>query len=401
MTDRGRIYIKFGKPDEIEAHPAGGLYQRMSYEGGGSTTTYPFEKWFYRYIPGVRSGVEIEFVDSTGSGEYRIARDFSEKEALAHVTGHAAPSLETSYLREQDSPFARMDLVRDLDKAPEIERKFLDGTTGTPKLDDNPLNFDIRADYFKLSDNRVITAFTIQTENRDLVFKDSGGLQTARLNIVGRIVNLTERRVGAFEDSMTTSATVAELTEAKDRRSAYSKIVVLEPGRYRVDVIVRDIVSGAAGVRHFGFQVPKYEDGKLATSSMILAARLESMESKEATGPFVIGQTKVIPNLTGLYHRGQPVGVYLQLYNAGIDQTTLRPSVDVEYVLSKDGKEIGKQLEDWRGMSEAGRRLKLARLLDTQALTPGDYEVTIRIHDQVSGQALAQTAKFTIYDLRR
>ena len=172
------------------------------------------------------------------------------------------------------------------------------------QLTTSPLNFDVRADYFKLSDSRVLTAFTIQTENKDLVFENSGGLQTARLNIFGKIVTVTDRRVGAFEDSVTTSATVAELTEAKERKSAYSKAVVLEPGRYRADVIVRDVVSGATGVRQFAFQVPKYEDGKLATSSMILAAKLENMEHGLAAGPFMIGQTKVIPNMTGLYHRG-------------------------------------------------------------------------------------------------
>jgi len=396
MTDRGRIYIKFGKPDEIEAHPAGGTYQRMSYEGGGTTTTYPFEKWFYRYIPGVRSGVDIEFVDSTGSGEYRIARSFGDKDALAHMPGYVPPADQLgSYLREQDSPFDRIALLAALDKAPEIERKFLEGM-GTPKLDDKPLNFDLRADYFKLSDNRVITAFTVQADNRDLSFTDSGGLQTARLNIVGRIVDLTERRVGAFEDSVITTATVAELTDARDRRSAYSKAVILAPGHYKIDMIVRDVESGAAGVRHLGLDVPKYEDGKLATSSMILAARLENAGGTPATNQFVIGQTKVIPNLSGLYRRGQPVGVYLQVYNAGIDQTTLRPSVDVEYVLMKDGKEIGKQMEDWSGISDSGQRLTLARLLDTKVLAPGDYEVAIRLRDRVSGQALVQTAKFAV-----
>jgi GWxTD domain-containing protein len=399
MTDRGRIYIKFGKPDEIESHPAGGLYQRMSYEGGGSTTTYPFEKWFYRYIAGVGSGVEIEFVDSSGSGEYRIARDSSEKDALAHVPGFdrtSGESLDSGYRREQDSPFARSELQRDLEKPPEIERRNPGGSTDSPTIDDNPINFDVRADYFKLSDSRVLTAFTVQTENKDLVFKDSGGLQTARLNIFGKIVTVTDRRVGSFEDSVTTSATVAELSDAKERRSAYSKAVVLEPGRYRADVIVRDVVSGATGVRQFAFQVPKYEDGKLATSSMILAAKLENMEGRLAAGPFVIGQTKVIPNMTGLYRRGQPVGVYLQLYNAGIDQTTLRPSVDVEYALLKDGKELGQQLEDWRGITDSGQRLTLARLLDTEGLAPGEYEVVIRIKDRVSGQALTQAAKFTV-----
>ena len=399
MTDRGRIYIKFGKPDGIESHPTGGSYQRPPEEGGGSTTTYAFETWFYRYIPGVRSGVEIEFVDPSGSGEYRIARNSGEKDALAHVTGFDRSSVEildAGYRREQNSPFAQIELLRDLEKPPEIERSYRGGSTGSPKIDDNPLNFDVRADFFKMSDSRVLTAFTVQTENKDLVFESSGGLQIARLNIFGRIVTVTDRRVGAFEDSVTTSSTVAELTDAKERKSAYSKAVVLAPGRYRADVIVRDVVSGATGVRQLAFQVPKYEDGKLSTSSMILATRLENIDRGIAAGPFMIGQTKVIPNMTGLYHRGQPVGVYLQVYNAGIDQTTLRPSVDVEYLLTKDGKEVSKQVEDWRGISDSGQRLTLARLMDTQALAVGEYELTIHIRDRVSGQTLTPVAKFSV-----
>ncbi|MGH9883541.1 MAG: GWxTD domain-containing protein, partial [Pyrinomonadaceae bacterium] len=91
LTDRGKIYIKFGKPDEIESHPAGGSYERPSYEGGGSASTYPFEKWFYRFIPGVGSGIELEFIDPTGTGEYRVAKNPYEKLAFLHVPGGATP----------------------------------------------------------------------------------------------------------------------------------------------------------------------------------------------------------------------------------------------------------------------------------------------------------------------
>jgi hypothetical protein len=94
---------------------------------------------------------------------------------------------------------------------------------------------------------------------------------------------------------------------------------------------------------------------------------------------FTIGNVKVIPNVSGTFHRGTPVGVYMQIYNAGIDQTTLRPSVDVEYALMKDGKEIGKQGEDWRGTSDAGQRLTLARLINSANLAPGDYAVEVRV----------------------
>jgi GWxTD domain-containing protein len=413
-TDRGRIYITWGKPDEVESHPSGGSYDREASEGGGSTTTYPFEKWFYRYLPGVGSGVEIEFVDPTGSGEYRIARNPNEKDALLMIPGGGLTVAEQmglsdkstritnmgvgdpNYTREQDSPFARLQLLSDLSRPPQIKFNDLASAVNTPIIEDNPLNFDVRVDFFRQSDERVITAFTIQTDNQNLVFKDSGGLQQAQLNIFGKITHVSGRRAGIFEDPVITRATTEELTEAKERKSAYQKAVSLSPGRYRIDVIVRDITSGATGVRHVGFEVPKYDPAKLATSTLILAVKLEGVGDQPAVGMFTIGSVKVIPNVSGVYHRGSPVGIYMQIYNAGIDQTTLRPSVDVDYVLAKDGKEIFKQAEDWRGNSESGQRLTLARLLDSRNLNPGDYTIEVRVRDHVSGQSLAQTAKFTV-----
>src|SRR3982751_2822201 len=74
-ADRGRIYITFGPPAEIESHPSGGTYQRPYEEGGGSTSTYPFETWRYRYIEGIGSDIMIEFVDKSIPGEYRMTMD--------------------------------------------------------------------------------------------------------------------------------------------------------------------------------------------------------------------------------------------------------------------------------------------------------------------------------------
>jgi GWxTD domain-containing protein len=413
-TDRGRIWIMYGKPDGRETHPMGGSYDRPSYEGGGNTSTYPFETWFYRYIPGVGSGIEIEFVDPTGSGEYRIARNPNEKDALLMIPGGGLTLSEQlgltdraerilnnglsqgRFVREQDNPFSRLQLIADLSRPPQVKFSDLATMVGTGVIEDNPLNFDVRVDFFRQSDERVITAFTIQTDNKDLVFTDSGGLQQARINIFGKVTSVAGRRVTIFEDPVVTTATAEELTDAKDRKSAYQKAVPLLPGVYKVDVIVRDVASGATGIRHVGFTVPKYDPAKLSTSTLILAAKLENLSNQPAVGQFVIGQTKVIPNVAGSYKRGQAVGVYMQVYNAGIDQTTLRPSVDVEYSLLRDGKEIVKQTEDWSGLSDAGQRLTLARLIDTNGLTPGEYQVSIRIRDRVSGQTLSPSEKFTL-----
>jgi GWxTD domain-containing protein len=413
LTDRGRIYIKFGKPDSVESHPTGGAYERESYEGGGSTTTYPFERWFYRNIPNVRSGVELEFVDPTGTGEYRLAKSPDEKDALLQMGGGQTlaelAGLETrgdrlmnlggyglaNYRRAQDSPFEMLDLLSGLDRDQPNTRNYIGTLTGTPSVDDSTLEFDAQLAFFRFNDNRVVAYLTLQTDNSQLSFDDSGGLQTARMNIFGWITTVANHRLGKFEDSVSTTATAEELSSTRMRKSAYGRAFVIEPGRHKIDIIVRDVHSGATGVRQLGFEAPRFPENRLATSDILLAARLEKTEGVTA-GQFIIGANKVIPNLSRVFRRNDPIGIYLQVYNAAIDQTTLRPAADAEYVLLKDGKEISKQREDWLRINDAGERLTLTRLIDSRSLTPGQYEIQVRIRDQVTGQTTAPSATFTI-----
>lgn len=415
-TDRGRTYIAWGKPDSVESHPSGGSYDRPSYEGGGSTTTYPFEIWFYRHLDNVGDGLEIEFVDPTGSGEYRIARNANEKDALLMVPGAGMTTAEqlglsnkgdrisgigngNNFQREQDSPFRRMEIITSLQRPPQVKfgdlQTFAGGDSGV-LFDKDPLQFDLRVDFFRQSDDRVIATFTVQTDNKELSFEKVGGLETAKINIFGRITAVSGKRSGIFEDSVTANATSAELAEMRDKKSIYQKAVALTPGTYKVDVVVRDVVTGNRGIINQGFTVPRYDEKKLSTSTMILASKLRSTNERDIGGMFVIGGSKVIPNLAGSYKQGQEVGVYLQVYNAGIDQTTLRPAVDVEYVLTKGGKEVLRQAEDWSGLSDSGQRLTLARLLPTDQLPFGDYEIKVVTKDRVGGQAIENKGKFTI-----
>ncbi|MBK6750094.1 MAG: GWxTD domain-containing protein [Pyrinomonadaceae bacterium] len=415
-TDRGRVYIAWGKPDSVESHPSGGAYDRPVYEGGGSTTTYPFEVWFYRHLEGVGDGLEIEFVDPTGTGEYRLARDSTEKDALRMVPGAGLTTAEqlglsdqaerangggpATYMREQDTPFRRLEVMANLQRPPAVKFSDLQSSlTDSPVIDNNPLEFDLRVDFFRQSDDRVITAFTVQASNKELKFDPVGGLETARMNIFGRITAVSGKRSGIFEDSVTANATTEELAEMRDRKSVYQKAIALTPGTYKVDVVVRDVATGNKGIKNVGFTVPRYDEKKLSTSSLVLTSKLRTTNERDIGQMFVIGNAKVIPNLGGVYKQGQEVGIYLQVYNAQIDQTTLRPAVDVEYVLSRDGKEVLRQPEDWSGLSDSGQRLTLARLLPTSAMPLGDYQVKIVIKDRVGGQVLDSDnlkGKFTI-----
>ena len=417
MTDRGKIYITWGKPDSVESRPMGGAYDRPAWEGGGTTTTYPFELWFYRNLDGIGSGIEIEFVDPSGTGEYRISTNANEKDALLFVPGAGLTTQEAlglsnksdrisginqrNYYREQDSPFRRLEIRNALQRPPQVKYADLQATLeDSPVIDNNPLEFDLRVDFFRQSENSVITTFTLQTPNEELAFEDRGGVQTARMNIFGRITAVTDRRAGIFEDSVITSSTAGDLSETKKRESIYQTQQALPPGHYKVQVVVRDVVTGNKGLRSLGFEVPNYDSDQLMTSTLILASKLRTTTDNDIGARFVIGNAKVIPNLTGTYRRGEDVGIYIQVYNTKINETTLRPDVDVEYILEKGGKVVLRQEEDWNGLSDSGQRLTLARLLPTRNMPLGEYQIKILIKDKVGTQIrrLEPKAKFRIIE---
>lgn len=427
-TDRGRIYIMFGKPDELETHPAGGAYERPSWEGGGSTTTFPFEVWWYRYIEGIGSDIEIEFVDPSGSGEYRIARSPDEKDALLHVPGAGLTLAESLGMgnkadrvaglgysgapnngafgggRAKDQPFEKLQLLADLQRAPAIKFPDLKVKADLPEIASDILPFSVRTDFFRLSGESVATSFTVQFDHADLAFRNQGGIYSAQVNLYAKLTGLSGRRAGSFEDVVQTGRYGEDqLAIAQSQKSIYQKNVVLPPGRYKIDVVARDTVSGKTGILHHSFEVPRYQEKQFATSTLILAASIESLDNKAIpAGQFIIGRFKVKPMVSGIYRPQDNLALFLQVYDADMDQATLQPALKVEYIISKGGQEIARVVED--GKSKAGlidlkgQQLVVARAIPLQGklAEPGSYTVTARITDLVSQKVVSPQAQYTV-----
>ena len=242
----------------------------------------------------------------------------------------------------------------------------------------------------RVTENAVLTSFTVQLENEDLVYKELGGLSQAAINIYAKITNVAGRRAGLFEDVVTWSATAEGLAIEQQLKSAYQKNIVLPPGNYKVDLVVRDVNSGKTRVLKVGFMVPKFEEGKLATSTLTLASKIEPLNGRLPSGQFVLGSLKVIPNATGEFKQDQTLGVYMQVYNVGVDQTTLRPSVDIEYVITQKSKEIMRIKEDGKnGLSSINsQQMTLARMIPLKEFKPGFYDVQVVIKDNVLNQTI-------------
>ncbi|HSE96957.1 MAG TPA: GWxTD domain-containing protein [Blastocatellia bacterium] len=425
-TDRGRIYIMFGKPDQIESHPAGGPYERPSYEGGGSTSTYPFEVWWYRYIEGIGSDIEIEFVDPSGSGEYRIARSPDEKDALLYVPNAGLTLAESLGLsskadrvgysgygygggrlfgtRAKDQPFERLQLLADLQKAPAIKFPDLQVKADLPEIASDILPFSVRTDFLRINEASVATSFSLQFDHADLAFKNVGGIYSGSVNIYARLTGLSGRRAGSFEDTVTTARyTQDHLAVGQTQRSLYQRNVVLPPGRYKIDIVARDTVSGKTGILHHSFEVPRYQEKQLATSTLILAASIEPLDNRTIpSGMFIMGRYKVKPYVSGIYRPGQNLALFLQVYDAEMDQATLQPALKVEYVISKGGQQVLHVVEEGNGsdglIDMKGQQLTVARRIPIQGALaqPGTYTVTVKVTDLVSQKVVTPQSEYTV-----
>src|SRR5438309_1670976 len=419
-TDRGRMYIMWGPPDEIESHPTGGTYDRPMEEGGGSTSTYPWETWRWRYLEGIGENIILEFVDPSGSGEYHMTMDPSEKDALLHVPGAGLSLMESMGMASKADRFTRSDgtnmpttlggqpasmnefnrleLYAKVQQAPPVKFKDLESLV-TSRVVRDQVHFTWRTDFLKVTNDTVLVPVTVQVPNSQLSFQSKEGVHSATLNIFGRVSSLTGRVVQTFEDAVSRDFPDSLFQQSVKLSSIYQKAIPLRPGLYRLDLVIKDVQSGNVGVVNSRLVVPRYEDEKLEASSLILADgnKLEHVPSKQiGTGQFVIGSTKVVPRLEGDFNTGEKLGIYLQLYNLKVDEKTQKASATVQYLVKKGVHDVMQFKETSDEMKQTGDQMTIERLLPLATLVPGKYTLHINATDQVANQTISRTADFTV-----
>jgi GWxTD domain-containing protein len=417
-TDRGRIYIMYGPPDEIDSHPSGGTYIRPESEGGGETSTYPFEDWRYRYIDGIGNNVILEFVDDSQSGEYRLTMDPGDKDALLHVPNAGLTEMEQMGMAtkaqrftntngmtigptmggqpESMEEFTRLDLFAKIFRPPEVKFKDMQAVV-TSKLSAQLLPFDVRTDFVRVTDSTVLTPITVQMANRDLQFENKDGVMHCVIDIFMQLSTLAGRIVNTSEKSLVLDVPQSEFQIWSTHRSVYQESIPLSPNLYKLSVVLKDDASGKMGSMELRVKVPKYDDDKLSASSLILADQIQPLPtSRVGSGPFVIGGTRVRPNVTDIFTHDQNLGIYMQVYNLMEDPKTHKSSADVRYVISKDGKELLDQPEDPQKLSAGTQQLTLEKTLPVKLLQPGHYTVQIKVTDNLRKETLSPTATFEV-----
>jgi|UPI0004789788 GWxTD domain-containing protein len=428
-TDRGHIYIAYGKPDSIDSHPSGGNYERPMDEGGGNTSTYPFETWHYRYLQGIGDNIDIEFVDTCMCGDYHMTIDRSEKDALKYVPGAGATMYEQMGMAEkkdrfsgggleqlgtgpmstmnQSKQFDRLNQYAKLMAAPEIKFKDLEAYMVSSKiLTGPPFLFDVRTDYVKVTNDTILVPITLQIRNKDITFQNKDGVATGTVNILGRVSNLNHRIIQPFEDTVQVQVPSELLGKTQNNASVYWKSIPLRPGLYKVDIVIKDVNNpDHIGRWQRSINVPKYDDDRLAASSLILADQMERVPSKDiGAGNFVIGNTRIRPRVSSggtqpvTFHRNQNLNFWMQVYNLGIDEKSKRNGAKIEYQVTNTAtKQVLLNTEELTSKTSPNSdQVTLERSMPLASLEPGKYEITIKVDDGISKQQIAESAPFVI-----
>jgi GWxTD domain-containing protein len=424
-TDRGRIYIMWGPPSEIDSHPAGGPYTRPASEGGGTTTAYPFEIWTYNYLPGIGNNVKLMFVDPTMTGEYELTMNPCANDAMHFVPGAGLSESEIMNggskldqfsntngttcptaiggMPEGMNEFNRIELYAKIFQPPPVKFKDLEAMV-TSHVIRNQLSYAYRADFLRITRATDLVPVTIEVPDKQMSFRDRDGVQTATLHIFGRVTTLGGEVAQTFEDPVTVQIPGSLLQQSihDNDQAIYQKEIPLRPGLYQLDLVVKDMNSGNVGVVNTRLPVPQYNDTKLSSSSLIIADQIEGVSANDiGLGQFVIGDVKVRPDLTSTFRTNQTMGFYMQVYNLHIDPKTHRADATVHYVITR-GKQVVLQQTDTSGkLGDIGEQLDIEKKLPLSGMAPGHYKLQITVVDNTTHQDLVKSADFTVLPAHR
>ncbi len=427
VTDRGRVYITFGKPDGMEAKPSGGRYQREMHEGGGSTNVYPFERWWYRDIPGVGSDIELEFVDTCFCGDYHLAMDMWEKDAEMVGGGERTgltfremagltSKLDRPYfnpesrnrvgmmgmmgIRQKDRLFQRIDRYFKILSPPEIKFKDLKSDVDSKVFYRNLPSLRYTYDFVQLNSIEYLVPITVQIDNKEFQFTKvpNQDLYRAHLSLYGRLSTLTGRTRTEFDDEVVIDYKPEELQKGRLQKAAYQKIVVLPPGLFKLNLIARGRKSGKLGSLEGGITIPRIDPEKLQGSSLFLAHGISTLD-RIPDGPemFVLGDLKVFPSADGKFLTDHTMNVYFNLYNIGIDQASGAPSLEISYEVVRGGKVVN-QLQEREGSLYAFSKARTVILnsIPLKELQPGAYKLRVTAVDKVKNERVQIEETFTV-----
>ncbi|MDR3678303.1 MAG: GWxTD domain-containing protein [Acidobacteriota bacterium] len=389
-TDRGRIYVAYGPPDEIVSHPQGGIMPWSSQRVGADPVPYPFERWTYRVMDRVGPNQVLIFADPTRTGDFRLVANPEGKVVLM-------PDRRRDPMKGTDRGVSAEPFLKPSHPPAPVKFPDLRAVMTSGQLSANPIPILVRTYTFPATEAVELAVVAVQMPGRDLQFQNKNGMMQSRVETYGRIEALSGRIVAAFEKTRVVDLPIGENDKGCKDKFVFEESIPLGPGRYRFSLALKDEASGRTGMLIAPLTVPLFDSGLLSTTPLILADSIEPLESSPPElEQFAIGRNTVHTNPGQAFSRDGAMGVYLQIHNLRIDPETNKANFTVEYEIlnrvDKPGPDMG---EPARLLSDS-TEFTLAKNILLKGFKPGTYSFRIKITDIVAKQTIAPSTMFSV-----
>ncbi len=419
-SDRGRIYIALGPPTSVDRYGAGQTYYRDIDEGGGTTAVYPMEKWYYSHVENIGSGIEIEFVDKTMTGEYRMALRPEEKDALLYMDGAGLTLFERMGLdtragriramdpmrsvggefdavhKHAENPFLRLDRFFRLQQAPRIQFQDLKAAV-TTNITYDELPIFAANSYTRLTAESFMVPITVFLPLNELAYEppSAGAAPRATVHLYGSVKSMGGRIVSEFEETIYDDQRLSA-TEVKGRKS-FQKVLPLPPGIYKLDLIARDLGSQKIGHLQQRLRLPVSVPEGLSLSSLVLSDTIVPAKGETLPSPFVtVLGWKVYPAQGRRFHTGDRLGVYFEVYSFDVDQSRDLADLDISATIVNSR---GEELIDGPAthlFSRFSDRVAAALVFPLEGIESGDYTLLLKVEDKIQQRNVRDRVRFKV-----
>ncbi|MFC1731479.1 GWxTD domain-containing protein, partial [candidate division KSB1 bacterium] len=364
QTDRGRIWIRYGKPMRRMTY----LMPEFDYHGV-TGAKYPFEhtwqNWYYKDY----TFIFTDMMNSlTGDLELSVAGGINFDEIEVEVAEKHPDSYEYK-------PRGRL-----IDLPVDIVR-----FRGSNDDTDVNLYFGAHLRDIGMTPAEGMLKGTLQQGM--FLFDEDWNRLTSRIDTVGLEYDPA--------DYDTSAAGFTTMTRSFS----------LPGGRYNLAVEVVDPVSGNTGTFRDSLPIEPFGYGSLQMSDVLIANEIQLLETGQSPSRANIS---VLGNPFHAFQKEQPVHLYFEIYNLLLSAANDRSSYRIEYALypaREQGllarvfrrREGGEWVSVASDITGTGRNDNRILAVEHSITEPGDYLLTLRITDKTSGQTAERTTRVRIY----
>lgn len=233
-TDRGRVYVTFGPPDSIESHQSK-------------------EVWHYRHLDGVGENVELEFVDSSGSGDYRLAVQPEVKEELILAPLYNLGGARRGKGTTPSEP-GLIEIYIGPAPTPVVQFKDLEAMV-TSRIIRKQVHFSHRIEFAKATHATTLAEISVNVPSNQPSPPNNTANSPTQFELFGHVSKPSGWVVETFEREISFAAQ----NNSGDAQPDTHFHLALAPGMYRLAIVVKDLASGDTGILYTAFNVPAYE----------------------------------------------------------------------------------------------------------------------------------------------